>query len=292
MSDVLVGDDCPICGATDSKLIFDMSSFSTPHGIPGRIVSCARCKMWFKVPATDEPIDVVYGEEYAADAEIEAYMVGDSARAFFRDVLKGVRLPQRPERPRLLDIGTGRGALLDEAREQGFEAQGVELYEPLARPARERGFRVESKRAEDLAEREDFDVVTMMDFIEHVPDPLSVLEAAHRALKPGGELVVYTPNHRAAVVLLARLMHSLGIKFAAREIFGGHHLCFFDDRTLAKALDRASFETRRVRLFPYNPSRPGQAMSSISLLAVALVEQLGRVSRRMFRMVAYARKRS
>ena len=44
----------------------------------------------------------------------------------------------------------------------------------------------------------------MLDVIEHVTEPLKLLATARRLLKPGGRLVVYTPNHRGAIVVLAR----------------------------------------------------------------------------------------
>src|SRR5262249_19284230 len=107
-------------------------------------------------------------------------------------------------------------------------------------------------------------------------------------LSPNGELVVFTPNHRAAVVLLARALYGLGLKFAVREIFGSNHVGFFDDRTLSAALQRAGFVTRKLDLFPYDPSRPGQYVSPVSLAAVTVVERLGQPFGRMFRMLAYA----
>src|SRR5207248_700328 len=102
--------------------------------------------------------------------------------------------------------------------------------------ARAKGLKVRQASAENLDDVETFDVITMLDIIEHLPDPLRVLQAAHRALKPGGELVVYTPNHRAAVVGLAKTLHAMGIRSPVREIFGRNHICFFDDRSLAIAL--------------------------------------------------------
>jgi 2-polyprenyl-3-methyl-5-hydroxy-6-metoxy-1,4-benzoquinol methylase len=190
----------------------------------------------------------------------------------------------------LLDIGAGEGTLLDEARQLGYDTQGIELCEPLVEKARARGLRVDRRRAEDLDARAAFDVVTMMDIIEHVPEPRRLLAAAHRALAVGGRLVVYTPNHRSGVVLLARALQVLGAPFAVREIFGGNHVCFFDDRSLPLALQRAGFSVDAVRLFPYDPSRPGGPISRVALAAVTAVEWLGRPFHRTFRMLAFATK--
>jgi hypothetical protein len=70
--------------------------------------------------------------------------------------------------------------------------------------------------------------------------------------------------------------------------FSAEITLFFDDRTLPSALDKAGFTIRTMKLLPYDPTRPGQTVSPVSLAAVAAVEQLGRPFRRMFRMLAYA----
>ena len=219
-------------------------------------------------------------------------MLGEPTRKFFRKVISGIRPPSDDGAPRLLDIGSGLGTFVEEAGRAGFSAQGLDLCEPLVRKARARGLNVECKPAEQLDTREQFDVVTMMDVIEHVPEPMRLLAAARKVLKPGGELVVYTPNHRAAVVVLAKFLRALGAGFAVREIFGGNHVCFFDDRTLPTALQNSGFSDRQIRVFSYDPTRPGQPVSPANLVAVAAVEQLGRPFGRMFRMLAYARHKA
>jgi 2-polyprenyl-3-methyl-5-hydroxy-6-metoxy-1,4-benzoquinol methylase len=143
---------------------------------------------------------------------------------------------------------------------------------------------------EDLNDTDAFDLVTMMDIIEHVGDPLRLLHAAHRALRHGGELIVYTPNHRAAVVIAAKLLHRLGVRYPVEEIFGRNHLSFFDDRSLALALRIAGFEVRSLRQSPYDPARPGQEISAGNLAAVTLLERFGGLVGRGFRLLAHARR--
>jgi hypothetical protein len=86
------------------------------------------------------------------------------------------------------------------------------------------------------------------------------------------------------------MLHTVGPDFAIREIFGGNHLTFFDDRTLPFALKTAGFSIRKMHLSPYDPSRPGQPMSLLNIAAVATIEQLGRPFGRMFRMLIYSSK--
>jgi 2-polyprenyl-3-methyl-5-hydroxy-6-metoxy-1,4-benzoquinol methylase len=278
---------CPLCGHTQHQVLYDLSRVDRPHGIPGLIVCCEACGFWFKIPTISMHPHAAYQSEYAEDQATAQCMLSEHARQFFRKVLRGLGV----KTGRLLDMGTGLGGCVEEALSLGYQAQGVDLCEPLVRKARLRGLDVECKAAEHIQTSGVFDVITVLDLIEHVPEPLALLDAARRALKPNGELVVYTPNHRAAVVLLARWLYVFGFRFPVSEIFAGNHLGFFDDRTLLAALRKARFEICRLEIFPYDPSRPGQYCSPISLAAVAAIEQVGRPFGRMFRLLAYARKR-
>jgi SAM-dependent methyltransferase len=281
---------CPLCGTASPVPVYDLTAASSPDAVPGIVVRCRSCPLWFKLLSDPAGLPKNYPGEYGGDDVAATYLLGDAARALFRETLADIRPSLHAATPRLLDIGAGQGVLLEEALRLGFDAEGVDHCESNVEAAAAKGLKVRYAEAEELAERDAFDVVTMMDIIEHVLDPLQLLRAAHRALKPGGVLVVYTPNHRAAVVLMARLLHRLGITYPIEEIFGRNHVCFFDDRSLPRALTRSGFEVGAQRQFPYDSARPGQPMSTVNLLAVSAVEWLGKPFNRVFRMLVYARK--
>lgn len=281
---------CPLCGGTSHRLIYDLRSMDAAGAVPGCVMRCSFCSMWFKVLAPGVEIPTEYPGESGDDEFARNYLLGDAARALFRGLLTHLRPRPDGYRRRLLDIGSGQGALPEEAARLGFEAEGIDHAPSNVRLARARGINVTQATAEDLAADREFDVVAMVDSIEHLRDPLRVLRAVHRGLKPGGELIVYTPNHRAAVVLLARLLYAGGIRHPVEQIFGRNHLCFFDDRSLPSMLRRAGFELTSLRLLPYDPARPGQEVSGAALAVVRLVETLGRPLGRVFRMIAYADK--
>jgi 2-polyprenyl-3-methyl-5-hydroxy-6-metoxy-1,4-benzoquinol methylase len=281
---------CPVCGSTEHEIVFDLGQPRHPLGVPGAIARCLRCPMWFKVLADPSSVARAYSDAYAENDGTDDYMAGPAARAFFRRVLGQLGEVDTTARPALLDIGAGQGALLEEAAALGYDTLGVDRCEPLARRARARGLRVECKSAEELDGDARYDVVTMMDVIEHVPEPRRLLATARRLLKPMGRLVVYTPNHRGAVVVLAKALRAVGSSVAVREIFGGNHVCFFDDRSLPLALGAEGLTVDALQLFPYDPSRPGQPVSRASLAAVAAVEWIGRPFNRTFRMLALATK--
>ena len=275
---------CPLCRSGNQRVVYDLTSYSGPYyAIPGLIVRCASCGYWFKIPTRSS--DETYADEYANDAAVEQYMSSDPTRKFYRSVLAGLE----NRGGRLLDIGTGLGIFVEEANRAGYAARGVDLCEPLVERAKARGLDVEFRRLEDMSETERFDVITLLDVIEHVPDPLALLASARRLLVPSGELVIYTPNHRAASVVLARALRTVGLDFGVNAVFGCNHLGFFDNVTLPNAIEKSGFALRRLVLSPYDPRRPGQSISLVNLAVMTAVEQLGRPFQRMLRMLAYAR---
>ncbi|MGI0134289.1 MAG: class I SAM-dependent methyltransferase, partial [Candidatus Micrarchaeaceae archaeon] len=102
-----------------------------------------------------------------------------------------------PERlgGRLLDVGCGSGDTIDEMQRRGWNCEGIDFDPETARIAQERGFSVYV--GELHAQRypgDTFDAIVMSHVIEHVPDPLGLFEECRRILKPGGRLIVLTPN--------------------------------------------------------------------------------------------------
>lgn len=98
-----------------------------------------------------------------------------------------------------LDLGCGRGEWLQMLEREGFEARGVDLDDGMLQAARESGLSVENKDAiAALVDTEDasLDVVSGFHIIEHLtfPTRLALIREACRALRPGGLLILETPN--------------------------------------------------------------------------------------------------
>src|SRR5579862_5991601 len=96
---------------------------------------------------------------------------------------------------KLLDVGCGAGGYLRLMRSLGWEVEGVEFDAAAVEAARRDGLRVRCGSLEDQGYASaSFDVIMMQHVIEHVPDPVATLEECARLLRPGGELVLFTPN--------------------------------------------------------------------------------------------------
>ena len=150
---------------------------------------------------------------------------------------------------RLLDIGCSSGALLRSAMIHGFDAEGVEPAAQAAEFAKSTGLKVFHGYLEEARfPASSFDAVTLMEVIEHLPDPSALLREVGRILKPNGVLVVGTGNGASWTV---RLVGARWGYFQVAE--HGGHISFFNPLSLTLLARRCGFdversETRRVSL--------------------------------------------
>jgi SAM-dependent methyltransferase len=140
---------------------------------------------------------------------------------------------------KLLDVGCGNGEFLARMRDLGWDTIGVEPDEMAAQIARKRhGLTIHTGTLETLpAGNGSFDAITLSHVIEHLPDPLTSLKRSFQFLRPGGRLVVVTPNAR-----------SLGSRLFWQNWAGWdppRHLYIFTPRSLESALRAAGFQIER-----------------------------------------------
>jgi 2-polyprenyl-3-methyl-5-hydroxy-6-metoxy-1,4-benzoquinol methylase len=152
-------------------------------------------------------------------------------------------------RPRVLDVGCGPGTLLGVLGDQ-HESVGVDITAPQIQYANEvyagprRSFY--ACALQELPELQAFDAVTAIELIEHLPDALAeaTLSDAIRRLRPGGKLVLTTPDYGSAWPLVERVVDRLGDV----EYYVQHVNQFRPDR-LRALLVRLGLVDIRVRKF-------------------------------------------
>jgi 2-polyprenyl-3-methyl-5-hydroxy-6-metoxy-1,4-benzoquinol methylase len=200
--------DCPNCGCTNFIVLFDskMKGADSQQSIEDcmqrakhrRHVKCSNCHLIYVNPIEKEnKINADYAER-KKDAEIYARVGASIAQGSRLYATKSqVKLLKKYKNGgNLLDIGCAEGFFLFNASKAGYATKGIELSEDAATYAREEfGIDVETRSLEELHFSQDyFDVVTLWQVLEHLPHPVRTLKEVYRILKPGGLVVVSTPN--------------------------------------------------------------------------------------------------
>ena len=106
---------------------------------------------------------------------------------------------------RVLDVGCGTGDLVAALADAGLDAWGIEPSEEAATAGRSRGLRIHAEDLREFAARgERFDALSLINVLEHVPDPATLLRQAAKLLNPDGVLCVQVPNDFSRLQTLAQ----------------------------------------------------------------------------------------
>ena len=134
----------------------------------------------------------------------------------------------------LLDIGCGSGVFLERMRAMGWDVEGVDFDAQAVKRARTAGLEVHYGEVTSMKYSENrFDAVTMNHVIEHVFDPIGLLQECHRILKGGGRLIVVTPN------VSSRAHQQFGSSW--RDLDPPRHIRLFSPGTLRNCAERSGF---------------------------------------------------
>ncbi|MEZ5266975.1 MAG: class I SAM-dependent methyltransferase [Acidimicrobiales bacterium] len=148
-----------------------------------------------------------------------------------------------PAGARVLDVGCGDGFHLDLLRrfgEPGWELIGLDTDQRAAAAARRRGLEVHECTVEDPPiEPASVDLALCIQTIEHVDDPVAVLRAIARLLRPGGRLYLITDNTGSPDFALTRGRHWGGYHFP-------RHWNLFDQRSMRLLAERAGLEIEHL----------------------------------------------
>jgi 2-polyprenyl-3-methyl-5-hydroxy-6-metoxy-1,4-benzoquinol methylase len=280
---------CHICGS--GRIVPYMTVSDNGHlrraDVKLSVYRCRDCDIVFLNPPPSPEI----GREYFAGA----YARNASGNIYYNDdfkertsllrleLLSGYPLQGRT----LLDVGCGKGQFVSVARQNGWDAWGVEFDGGACDYARQRfGLETVFKGSLDHpALPGAFDVVTLWDVIEHVPDPVGVLRQAASRLRQGGMIVIRTANIRSWAFDRHR---------ARWWAFGCDHRFYFSPHALRLAMGAAGFTVKAVlnrepverpgkrRSLDISETPPAEALRSLSR-SPAKLRKLGDYSRSLAR---------
>lgn len=229
--------NCPACENQQSNLVGNKNGYT--------LEKCAVCgtlfaKLSFENEKTADEVQDLYDHYYDVAnfklpkaAEISLQKMVDSF-ADFRQT------------GNLVDIGFGEGGMLSVAEKNGWKCFGTELSPQALKYGAERGWTVSNDAMSDEQfPKNGFDVVTMVELIEHVPNPDFFFETAFKLLRPNGLLFLTTPNNNSIN------QRWLGADWSV--IAPPEHITIYSPTGMKKALRRNNFTTQKIQTTGFNP---------------------------------------
>jgi 2-polyprenyl-3-methyl-5-hydroxy-6-metoxy-1,4-benzoquinol methylase len=228
---------CSIChfhGALRSYL----DLYDDRYGYPGKfsVFQCSSCgHKQLKADFTSEQLSELYTSYYPRSSfDLQQYQPYQDVNGF-NTWLNGNYCSAYlwiPKNVRVLDIGCGFGESLGYHTSRGCEAYGVEADKNIERVAKAFNLRVHVGLFEPhIYESNSFDYVTLDQVIEHATHPVQMLRNIAQVLKPGGKVILSTPNSKG-----------WGAKFFGHHWINWHtpyHLQHFSLQSMQLAAEQA-----------------------------------------------------
>ena len=230
---------CNLCGSQDRQ----------PHCPENGLglVQCQGCGFVYVSPRPDpEELYALYGETYFNNDEsgVVGYTdyIKDEPNIRRTSQRRLQHLEQFIKPGKLLDVGCATGFFIDEAQQRGWQVEGLDVSAFGVDYAQTHyGVTAYHSALTDLElPAGAYDVVTMWDVIEHVPDPKAYVRQAADLLRSGGVISLATPDINS---LPARLAGRRWVGYKLSE----EHVYYFSVKTLSRMLDEAGFDVINVR---------------------------------------------
>jgi 2-polyprenyl-3-methyl-5-hydroxy-6-metoxy-1,4-benzoquinol methylase len=171
--------------------------------------------------------------------------IDPSRQPVFRSVLQHLSAYATPP-GQLLDIGCGAGEFALLCMGTGWACYGIELSRQAREAAARQGVQMLSddllqNPGTSLQHSKQFDVITLLNVLDHACDPIGLLRRVHQMLKPGGVVVIRVPNATFQLAIRG-FLHLL--RAQSQQAF---HLYVFSPSTLEKTLNGVGLKTISVR---------------------------------------------
>ena len=228
---------CPLCGKTNFKIILNKDCLDKYYSL----TKCNHCKLVFVNPLpTQKELEEYYNSEYSVP-EYQKIKVIKKAKIIL-NLLKKFGLKKGSK---ILEIGASHGFFLNEIKKRNFIPYGVEISKEACEYAKKQfNIDIENKdflESKYVNKKEFFDVVVLLDVLEHLINQNETLENIYKVLKRKGFLVLTIPN-----------INSLEFKLCGRYwrwLSPPAHLFYYSPTTIKKMLEKHNFKVIYLETF-------------------------------------------
>lgn len=252
---------CLVCGGRNTvfwAVTRDVEYFSLEGDFS--FYRCEDCGVLFINPLPIDKLSEIYPENYysfthALDSpvyRIKQWLDARLLRGLLRD-LPGKSL-------HALDVGGGTGwqlSLLQGLDDRVGQSQVVDIDSHAKAGAEKLGHRYFHGRIEDFETDDKFDMILMLNLIEHVEDPVGILKQAECLLTPGGIVLLKTPNYDSLDARIFRHAHWSGFHCP-------RHWVLFTKESFARAAQTAGLEMKECRYTQGAPFWSGSILNFLS----------------------------
>lgn len=255
-----IEESCFICGARNWKPLYQTRDFL--HDIEGMfwLLECANCKLVTIHPRlSNDKLDKYYPDDYIAypsaiEDETKWHKRADRQRGVRRRCDFSIQESGKSTGT-ILDIGSATGIYLKAMQDKGWEAIGLEPSEYAANYAQKHLNLniIHGYLKEDTFQANQFDLVTLWDVFEHLPNPEETLQIIRKILKPGGVLLLTLPNSKSWD------RHFFKNAWAGWD--APRHFFIYNEECLTKLLAKHGFVFKRLKSFT---NRHGSMVYSVN----------------------------
>lgn len=236
---------CLACGAVSVvpwAVAHDVEYLSTPDSFA--YVRCQECGALSIADVPRDRLAEIYPDTYYSFNEGRLSLAERVKQWLDRRMFKNLFGNLKGESLSALDVGGGTGWLLAQAREvePRLKHTAVVDIDAQARDYAEKlGHAFHLSRIETFESNRKYDLILLLNLIEHVDDPVSVLAKMRDLLAPGGRILAKTPNH-----------DSLDARIFRHHSWGGYHCprhwVIFTPESFARAVQSAGLKLERIEL--------------------------------------------
>ena len=286
----------PIC------LVCESLDYSTFHRFDEwKVIRCMNCTLLYihPLPSKEHLFSIADDSHSGAGIDhIQHYFSAHDLSNHHDPVVQSFStildlLEESVEGRRLLDVGSGDGTFVALAIKRGWDAFALDCSPIAGKVARE-SYGVETLTydfcSDGVLVEEHFDVVTMLDFLEHVIDPITAVRQARELIQKDGVFLVNSPNHQSVLCWVIDSFRHISVRSVRNVIqryYGVAHVSIFNPRSLAHLLKKGGFAVEVVG--ENSPVLDRLAFSLPVRLILRLIILVGKLLRRQSRVWVLAR---